>query len=251
VPRCWTSEEGVERESAATIVLGRHRGCEEHPELLCVDGGLSRKGCSVYSCTGGLRRRNPFALLILWGNLVALAWIAVACEPSTAPGHPARVAPHSLAASARGREPTFSRSHSRADYDRGMDGLAGLDALRGTEMTEALATDLGFRCAGLRDVPKVLAGESDPLVWRLVSRIDKTCNFDVPLACALFDIQRIESKRAAEAGTDLRGECAALKLAIQDVGTKYLQNPEMVDIIGKDLSYCGETDTVRVVRPVP
>jgi hypothetical protein len=132
-----------------------------------------------------------------------------------------------------------------------VDGLAALDGLRGSVMTEALATDLGFKCAGLRDVQKSLTGEHDPLVWRLVSRIDKTCNLDVPLACAQFEIQRIETKRAADPHAELRGECAALKLAIGDTGTRYLQNPQMVDIVGKDLSYCGSTDSVRVVRPVP
>ncbi|HEY8042392.1 MAG TPA: hypothetical protein VIF15_21460 [Polyangiaceae bacterium] len=186
-------------------------------------------------------------------GLVALSWVAVACEPSTTARHPSHAAPHPAAAASSepGREPTFASSRSRADYDRGVDGLAALDGLRGTVMSEAFATDLGFRCAGLRDVPKALAGERDPLVWRLVTRIDKTCNLDVPLACALFAIQRIEKRRAAEPGADLRSECAALKLAIGDVGTKYLQNPQMVDIVGKDLDYCGSTDSVRVVRPVP
>jgi hypothetical protein len=179
------------------------------------------------------------------GQLVVGCCALVACEPPPAPtASPARVD--------ETREPTFVRQESKTVYERGVSGLAGLDALRGTSMSYAFATDLGFRCAGLRDVQKGLAREQDPLVLRLLARIDKTCNFDVPLASALFDIERIEHKRAADPGADprstLRAECAGLRLAIGDFGTRYLENPKVVDVIGKDLAYCGASgDTTRIL----
>jgi hypothetical protein len=173
--------------------------------------------------------------------VVPFLLVAVACEPPVAATQPP-------ASGQDSREPVFSSAKSKAIYDRGAAGLAGLDALRGTPMTAAFATDLGFKCAGLRDVQKSLGGEQDPLVLRLTSRIDKTCNFDVPLASALFEIQRIESKRAGEPGADMKPECAGLRLAIGDLGSRYLENPKVVDVIGKDLTYCGaSSDTLRVV----
>jgi hypothetical protein len=168
-----------------------------------------------------------------------------ACEPPPAPPQGPSSVPDQ-------REPVFATPRSKAVYERGVNGLAALDAQRGTAMTASFATDLGFRCAGLRDQQKMLASEQDPLALRLVSRIDKTCNFDVPLASALFEIERIDHKRASDPGAELKSECAGLRLAIGDFGSRYLENPKVVDVIGKDLGYCGApADTIRVVRPTP
>jgi hypothetical protein len=149
------------------------------------------------------------------------------------------------------REPAFASPRSRPVYERAAADLAAMNALRGTPMTEGFATDLGFKCSALREAQKGLVGERDPLVVALVARIDKTCNFDVPLASALFELQRIMAKRAADPGADLKHECAGLRLAIGDVGSRYVENPRVVDVIGQDVSYCGSTDTVRVVPAAP
>jgi hypothetical protein len=115
-------------------------------------------------------------------------------------------------------------------------------------MTEAMATDLGYRCSDLRAVQQALAEERDPIVWRMRSDIDKTCGFDVPIASALFEIDRIEKKRAA-GDTNIKGQCLGLRLAIGDIGRAYLENPAVVSAGGKMVSYCEQGgDTVRVVR---
>ena len=226
-------------------------------------GGIRTQGEKLPACailrlvTHRLARLSRPSRLSRRSRLTALVALAVlgggACEPSMAQAPVSTVSTGSAGSTGEVvRDPVFARHPSKAVYERGMAGLVALDALRGTAMTSAFATDLGFRCAGLRDVQKGLVGEQDPLVLRLTSRIDKTCNFDVPLASALFDLQRIETKRAADPGADpgstLRAECAGLRLAIRDFGSRYLENPKVVDVIGKDLSYCGaSTDTLRVV----
>lgn len=132
-------------------------------------------------------------------------------------------------------------------YDRAVEEMRAIDALRGSAMTDALATDLGFKCADLKDLRKSLEAETDPIVWRLRTDIEKTCGFDVPIASALFEIARIQKKRAVDLGAGVEGECRALKLALADLGTAYVANPAAVEVIGKDLAYCGSTDTVRRV----
>jgi hypothetical protein len=182
-------------------------------------------------------------LALLERGFVGFAMLVGACEPPPATARGPSPVPDS-------REPVFASPRSKTVYERGVSGLAALDALRGTAMTASFATDLGFRCAGLRDQQKSLAGEQDPLVLRLVSRIDKTCNFDVPLASALFELERIDNKRSTDPGADLKSECAGLRLAIGDFGSRYLENPKVVDVIGRDLTDCGApADTIRVVRP--
>ncbi len=193
------------------------------------------------------RRLLPF--LWLFGGLLGL----LGCESQGSLGaHPQTGGVSAHAQDAQdAREPAFASPRSRPVYERAAVDLAAMNALRGTPMTEGFATDLGFKCSALREAQKGLAGEHDPLVSALVARIDKTCNFDVPLASALFELQRIQAKRAADPGADLKHECAGLRLAIGDVGSRYVENPRVVDVIGKDLSYCGSTDTVRVVPAAP
>jgi hypothetical protein len=141
----------------------------------------------------------------------------------------------------------LSSRAQRAEYDRGVAGMRAINALRGTLMTEALASDLGFKCADLKSTAGKLADERDPIVWRLRTDIDRTCNFDVPIACARFEVQVIEKKRATEPGATLERECAALKLAIGDTGSVYLQNPAVLEAGDKYLTYCGSSDSVRRV----
>jgi hypothetical protein len=155
------------------------------------------------------------------------------------------------AAGAPAREPTFAARASKAEYDKGLAGLHGLDALRGTVMSSALASDLGFKCAELKEVGKRLVAESDPLVWRLRSDIDKTCGFDVPIACARFEVQSIERKRASSPGAPVERECSSLKLAIGDTASKYLQNPAVLDLGDKFLTYCGSDGAGDGVRRIP
>jgi hypothetical protein len=189
----------------------------------------------------------PRALPLLFACFSLVGAFSVACEPAESPaGSQAR----QRAAEEDRREPTLDVPQHKATYDRGVTGLAAMDQLRGSPMSPSFANDLGFKCAGLRDVAKALAGERDPLVVRLVSRIDKTCSYDVPLASALFELREIEARRRDDPGADVKKECVGLKLAIGDFGSAYLENPRVVDIIGKDLSFCGASDdTVRVVRP--
>jgi hypothetical protein len=170
---------------------------------------------------------------------------ALGCEPSDQAGAARPTA------KARGREPQFTVPADKAVYARGRAGMAAIDALRGSVMTESLATDLGYKCADLRSVRQALAAERDPIVWQLRSAIDKTCGLDVPLASALFEIDRIEKKRAAGGEPSIKGECMGLRLAIGDVGQAYLDNPAVLDAGGKMAVYCPDGgDTVRRV-PVP
>jgi len=125
--------------------------------------------------------------------------------------------------------------------------MRAIDVLRGSPMTEALATDLGFKCADLREMRRSLEAEPDPVVWRLRSDVDRTCAFDVPIASALLEIDVIERKRAGDSTASIDRECRALKLAIDDLGAAYVGNPKSSDVIAKDLTYCGSTDTVRRV----
>jgi hypothetical protein len=187
---------------------------------------------------------------------VSLGWLgslgggvfSVGCEPAESPA--ASQARQLGAGEEDHREPTLDVPQHKATYDRGMAGLGALDQLRGTSMSASFASDLGFKCAGLREVAKGLAGERDPLVIRLTSRIDKTCNYDVPLASALFELTEIEARKRDDPSADVKKQCVGLKLAIGDFGSAYLENPKVVDVIGKDLSFCGASDdTVRVVRP--
>jgi hypothetical protein len=145
------------------------------------------------------------------------------------------------------REPVLSSRANKAVYDRGTEGMRAMNALRGSVMSEALATDLGYKCADLKSIAGKLADERDPIVWRLRTDIDRTCGFDVPIACARFEVQVMEKKRATESGATLDRECAALKLAIGDTGSLYLQNPAVLEVGDKYLTYCGSTDSVRRV----
>jgi hypothetical protein len=143
--------------------------------------------------------------------------------------------------------PSFASRRSQPLYQRAVDGMRAINAMRGSAMTEALATDLGFKCADLKDLRNALQSEPDPIVWRLRSDIDKTCAYDVPIASAMLELDRIQKKRAADVNADVGGECRALKLALADLGTSYLANPTAADVIGKDSMYCGATDSVRRV----
>lgn len=187
-----------------------------------------------------------FALRSPLGGLLALAVVLGGCEPSGA----AR-GPSSQAQRAPGRDPVFANPRKKADYDRGLAGMRAIDAYRGHRMDDAMATDLEFRCATLREVQAQLATERDPIVWRLRSTIDKTCRYDVPLASALFAIDRMASKRAHDPGADLKGDCNGLRIALGDVGSGYVENPPVVDAGSKYLAYCGSADTVKVVRVAP
>jgi hypothetical protein len=152
-------------------------------------------------------------------------------------------APRSVAAAAR--EPAFRSAKNKPVYDEALEGMHAIDALRGKPMSDALANDLGFKCADLKDQRKVLEAEGDPLVWRLREAIAKTCGYDVPLACAFFELQAIQTKRAGDAGASVDGECRALKLALSDLGTAYVSNPAAADVIGKETMYCEGADSVR------
>ncbi len=168
----------------------------------------------------------------------ALAALVAGCEEPAKSGRATR-APATVPT----REPVFASRASKADYDRGVAGMRAMNALRGTVMTEALATDLGFKCADLKSVAAKLATEKDPIVWRLRTDIDRTCSFDVPLACARLEVQIIERKQ----GAPVDRECSTLKLAIGDFGSGYLQNPAVLELGDKFLTYCGTGDTVRRV----
>jgi hypothetical protein len=174
--------------------------------------------------------------------LLGLALLTSACdEPRASARHPRNAAE----AAGPTREPVFASHASKAEYDRGLAGMRALNALRGTVMNEALATDLGFKCADLKAVAAKLGTERDPLVFKLRSDIDRTCSFDVPIACARLEVQVIERKRAGDSGAPLDRECSTLKLAIGDTGSGYLQNPAVLEVGDKYLTYCGTTDGVR------
>ena len=151
-------------------------------------------------------------------------------------------APPPAAPSAPPREPTFTESARRADYDRGLEILAAIRKHAGSEMTLELTTELSFKCADLRGIEKSLAKESDPLVSRLVADIEKMCGLDVPLAAAQLEIAIIEDmqKRAHAAGetVDVKRECVGLKIAIGDFGAQYTSNPDVVTVGGKYATLC-------------
>jgi hypothetical protein len=170
--------------------------------------------------------------------LVPFALAAVACDSTEPAKHPK--------SRAKEREPVFAVAAKKDDYERGRRGLGAIDAMRGSTVTEAMATDLGYKCADLRSIDRSLAGEHDPLVWRLRTDIEKTCDLDVPLVSAMFEIDRIEKKRAREPGASLRGECLGLKLAIGDIGSSFVENPAVVAVGGKFSTYCESGgDSVR------
>ena len=177
--------------------------------------------------------------------MLALALVPAGCEDWASPATRSPARTGASAAFAAPREPVFSAHGSKAEYDRGVAGMRALNALRGTVMNEALATDLGFKCADLKAVAAKLAGERDPLVFKLRSDVDRTCSFDVPIACARLEVQAIETKRAHDSLAVVDRECAALKLAIGDTGSGYLQNPAVLELGDKYLTYCGTTDGVR------
>jgi hypothetical protein len=176
--------------------------------------------------------------------VLGLALLASACDEGASPAGTRRPA-NAAAPAAPTREPVFSARTSKPDYARGLAAMRAMNALRGTAMTEALATDLGFKCADLKAVAAKLAAERDPLVFKLRSDIDRTCGFDVPLACARLEVQVIEKKRASDPSAALDRECSTLKLAIGDTGSGYLQNPAVLEVGDKYLTYCGTTDGVR------
>jgi hypothetical protein len=188
-----------------------------------------------------------------WVVLLGIAVTSLACDPPpTTARTPTRTTAGTTtttAGIARGsastRAPTFASRQSQPLYERALEGMRAIDSMRGSAMTEALATDLGFKCADLKDLRGRLQAEPDPQVWRLRSSIDKTCGYDVPIASALLELDRIQKKRAADATADLSAECRILKLALADLGTGYLANPTASDVIGKDSMYCGTTDSVR------
>jgi hypothetical protein len=177
---------------------------------------------------------------------MAIVAAAVACgcdEP-----RPSRPAPASAALVVPMREPVFANRASKAAYEQGKAALRAMNSLRGTVMTDALATKLGFECADLKDVLGKLAAERDPAAWRLRTDIDKTCNFDVPVATGRLAIQSIERVRATDSSASVDRECASLKLAIGDTGSGYLQNPVVLELGDKYLTYCSPGDTVRRIR---
>jgi hypothetical protein len=133
----------------------------------------------------------------------------------------------------------------KAEYERGLAGLRAMDAVRGKLMTEALATDLDFKCTDLKAVAAKLAAERDPLVWRLRTDIQKTCSFDVPLACGQLEVQAIERKRAGDPTASVDRECTALRMAIGDTGAGYVENPAVVDLGASLVRYCGQVTEVR------
>jgi hypothetical protein len=174
--------------------------------------------------------------------VLVAALLAAACdEPRPTPAAP------NAARAARTREPIFVSRASKVHYDRGVAALGAMNSLRGATMTDALATKLGFECADLKAVAAKLASERDPAVWRLRTDIDKTCNFDVPVATARLAVQNIEHLRATDSGASVERDCASLKLAIGDTGSGYLQNPVVLQLGDKFLTYCERQygDTVR------
>jgi hypothetical protein len=150
-------------------------------------------------------------------------------------------------AQATRRDPVFANRANKPDYDRALAAMRAMNALRGTEMTDALATKLGFECADLKEAARKLSSEHDPAVWHLRSDIDRTCNFDVPVATARLELQNIERKRAGNSAASVERECASLKLAIGDAGSGYLQNPAVLELGDKYLTYCSPDDAVRRV----
>jgi len=189
-----------------------------------------------------------------WVALLVIAATSLACDP---PPTTARTVSGTRAGTTTGgstaraaaatRPPTFVSRQSQPLYERALEGMRAIDSMRGSAMTEALATDLGFKCADLKDLRGRLQSEPDPQVWRLRASIEKTCGYDVPIASALLELDRIQKKRAADATADVSGECRILKLALADLGSGYLANPTASDVIGKDSMYCGATDSVRRV----
>ena len=175
-------------------------------------------------------------------SFILIALALVACDPQ----EPAK---HAKSRRTKEREPVFTVASKKDDYERGRIGLGAIDAMRGSTVTEAMATDLGYKCADLRSIDRILTTEIDPLVWRLRSDIERTCDLDVPLVSAMFEIDRIEKKRAnVQAGTapNIRGECLGLKLAIGDIGSAFIDNPAVIDVGGKFSTYCESgSDSVR------
>jgi hypothetical protein len=198
-------------------------------------------------------------LIRFWaGTLLATA---IACGPETGAARrggaatpassPASDLASNLASNLGGedRGPAFADPSHRSVYEASSSGLAAIDALRGRTMTSGLSTDLGFKCAGLRQARIALAHEPDAHVTRLVARIDKTCSFDVPLASASFEVALIEKRHAEDPTAAFRAECAGLHLAIADIGSAYLENPKVAGLIAAEASYCGAADSVRVTYP--
>jgi hypothetical protein len=183
---------------------------------------------------------------LAWATCVGVVLASAGCEPPRASSRGSH-AGRTGSAAVPARAPTFASQASQPVYDQAVAGMRAIDALRGTTMTEAFATDLGFRCADLKSLRKKLAAEPDPIVWRVRTDIDKTCGFDVPVASGAFELSRIQRKRAADPTAAVDGECRALKLAIEDIGTGYLANPAASDIIDKELTFCESTDVVRRV----
>jgi hypothetical protein len=175
------------------------------------------------------------------------------CACGSAPVHrgPARTTPAASTSSASpgapARQPTFASQRSKPIYEQAVAGMRAIDALRGAPMTESLATDLGFKCADLKQLRKDLEPEPDAVIWRLRNDIERTCGFDVPLASALLEIAAIQKKRAADPTAPVDIECRALQRAIDDLGAAYIGNDSTSDVIAKDTTYCGHTDTVRRV----
>jgi hypothetical protein len=170
---------------------------------------------------------------------LAVAVTCLACEPAKPAGHA------SASTAAPSRQPTFASTPNKAVYERAVEGMRSINALRGTAMSGGLASDLGFKCADLKDERKTLDREPDPIVWRLRTDIDKTCGYDVPLACALYELDVIQKKRASDGTAPVDLECRGLKLALADLGTAYVSNPTAMDVIGKETTYCESTDSVR------
>ncbi len=181
-----------------------------------------------------------------WLACVGIVLASGGCEPPRASSRASHATTPS-SASAPGRAPTFASRASQPIYEQAVAGMRGIDALRGSTMTEALATNLGFKCADLKALRKKLAAEPDPVVWRLRTDIDKTCGFDVPVASGAFELSRIQKKRAGDPTAAVDRECGALKLAIEDIGTAFIANPSASDLIDKELTFCESTDVVRRV----
>ena len=137
------------------------------------------------------------------------------------------------------REPVFVDRTKQADYEKGRAALAEITQALAAGVDARATTELGFRCASLRDKEKSLASETDPLVGRFIADVEKTCGLDVPLASARAEIREIEAKRAQDASASVRGECLGLKLAVGDIGPAYADNPDVVEVGGKYATYCS------------
>ena len=167
--------------------------------------------------------------------------VLMSCQPEG--GTPGAVAPASsnVTSEAPARRPVFADRTKEADYDHARATLAEILQAGARGIDSRQATELGFKCASLRGSEKSLASEQDPLVVRLVADIGKTCGFDLPVATAKVEILRIEARRKTEGpAVNVKGECLGLKLAIGDIGSVYLSNPDVVDLGGKYPTYCAE-----------